>query len=328
MFGCCDDKLKAEDVPEEFRELAIVCGYRRPGLSLTESLRSLFALHNETFNIWSHIISFILYIYFFFCQPLDLFRTENHPTLCLLLGCCIFPLCSSLAHLFSSMSPVVRHTCFMIDYLGISIYAFGASVSNIMYALPRSWRGGMFEYYFLQSMFVNCFLCVFISCHTRFMPRNKKRTKVLRLGAFALPYVFGMLPCAYRAMYCDLDDSCVGAEYYAQHFFDTIFTVTFYGGHVPELLFPGYFDIFFQSHTIFHVTVVLGTFHHAQGNMVDAISRPLVDHSSLSCSPLLYLTALVALNSCTIIYFVRKMKARESLTGATAASNGINRKLK
>lgn len=308
MLCCSSEELfVANEVPEDFRELAILSGYRRPGLSFSSSLKSLFSLHNETFNVWTHLISFLLYVYYLFIQSSDLWESENHPLLCLLLTCCVFPLCSALAHLFSSMSPLIRHVCFMIDYLGISIYAFGACVTNKVYVLPRSWRGGQFEKNFLSAMFVNCFACVFISCHTRLMARNKLNTKVLRLSAFALPYIFGMLPCMYRTLYCHIDNSCEGASYYSQHFFDTIFTVTFYGGHVPDILFPGYFDIFFQSHSIFHVIVALGTFHHAQGTIVDMTTRPAADFSPISCSPLLPLAALFILNSCTVVYFGYKV---------------------
>ena len=313
MLGCCEDRLSVNQVPEEYKELAICSGYRRPGLTFTESLWSIFGLHNETFNVWTHLISTICYVYYIYYvfQSYNILQTEYQALLCLQGACCLLASCSTVAHLFSSMSSVIRHTCFMIDYLGITVYAFAACITNKIYALPRSWQGGAYEKHFLTFMFVNCFLCVFIACHSRFLPKNQKSTKMLRLGAFVLPYIFGMLPCMYRVWDCASDNSCAGAAYYGQHFFITIFTVTFYGGHVPEIFFPGYFDIFFQSHSIFHVTVVTGTFYHMYGNVVDMTSRPFVDLSPIPCSPLIPILLLLVLNTCTVIYFVNKLSAHQ-----------------
>lgn len=291
MLCCEDGTLSSLEVPEDFRDIAILSGYRRPGSSFTTCVRSLFKLHNETFNVWTHLISSSFYVYFLLDQSSGLLQSDDYTILCLLVTCCLFPFGSAIAHLFNCMSPVARHVCFMIDYLSISLYAFGACCANKVYALPRSWQGGQFDNLFLICMFVSCVGCVFVSCQTRFMPVCRK-TKILRLGAFALPYFLGMTPCMYRVLYCDIDNSCPGASYYSQHFFDTIFTVTFYGGHIPEIFFPGCFDIFFQSHSIFHVVVVVGTFHHAQGVIVDRSTRNAVDHAPMGLSPLLPLKPL------------------------------------
>lgn len=310
---CWEETVDAGDLPTDFRDFGILHGYRRPGSSFSTCLLSMFKLHNETFNIWTHLMFSSFFLYLLFIQPYDLLSSDGYTLLCFLITCFLYPLGSTIAHLFNCMSPVTRHICFMIDYLSISLYAYGAVCANKIYGLPTSWRGGMFEEMFLICMFVGCVVCVYVSCSTRFMPVCR-RTKILRLSAFALPYIIGMTPCMYRTLFCMEDNSCTGASYYGQHFFDTIFTVTFYGGHIPEVIFPGYFDIFFQSHSIFHVVVAIGTYHHAQGIILDMTTRPTSAHSPMSISPILSLTLLTILNSIIVIHFGRKMSQLKRTT--------------
>lgn len=47
------------------------------------------------------------------------------PLLAFLLSCCIYPLASSCAHTFSSMSVRARHICFFFDYGALSFYSLG-----------------------------------------------------------------------------------------------------------------------------------------------------------------------------------------------------------
>lgn len=288
--------------------MGIMGGYRKPGKPILSYVKSLFKFHNETLNVWTHIASCLFFLHYSvtLSKQIDLFSYDNSSLLCLLITTCLFPFGSALAHLFNSMSIVSRHVCFMIDYFAISLYAYGACVANKVYATPSSWRGGIFEDHFLTAMFVNCVLTVVISCYTRFLPVTRG-TKVLRLSAFALPYVLGMLPCMHRVLHCDSLESCHGATFYKQHFIDNFFTVTFYGGHIPEIIFPGVFDIFFHSHQIFHVIVVIATWHHLQGIVMDSVSRPSNEHSLLSVSPVKLILLLSAINTITIIHFAIKM---------------------
>ena len=327
VWWCWKETLNARDVPTDFRDIGILHGYRKPGSSFRTCLQSMFKLHNETFNVWTHLIFSSLFLYLLCTQPHELLAADGYTLFCLLITCVLYPLGSATAHLFNCMSPVARHICFMIDYLSISLYAFGACCSNKVYALPDSWQGGLFADLFLVCMFVCCMGCVYVSCSTRFMPVCR-RTKILRLSAFALPYIIGMTPCMHRVIFCsEADNTCVGASYYAQHFFDTIFTVTFYGGHVPEVLFPGYFDIFFQSHSIFHVVVAIGSYHHSQGIMMNMTSRPVSNRSPMSISPIYPLALLTILNSLIVIHFGRRMaKLKRTTSGLHLVMNNNEHK--
>lgn len=125
------------------------------------------------------------------------------------------------------------------------------------------------------------------------------------------PYLSGMTPCIYRALFCNLDNSCDAAAFYQQHFLTNVFTVLFYAGHIPEVFFPGCFDIFFHSHQIFHVVVIIATYRHAQGIFIDALqmsrSNISIENDSV-ISPLSLLLILTVINALTVCYFAVKMK--------------------
>ena len=50
------------------------------------------------------------------------------PLLVFLVSCCIYPLASSCAHTFSTMSTSARHICFFFDYGAISFYSLGEPI--------------------------------------------------------------------------------------------------------------------------------------------------------------------------------------------------------
>ena len=308
MCGLSEERLYTSmEVPPDFWEIGITGGYRHPESSVKQCLLSLFTWHNETLNIWTHLISTVFYVWLTvdIAQRVDLLAKENLPLFCLLVTSCLFPFGSAMAHLFNNLSCVARHVCFMLDYLCITLYAFGSCLANKAYAIPVAWKNGNFEEFYLSFMFVNCVLALVTSCTTRFMPMTSQ-TKVLRLSAFAFPYLCGMLPCAYRVF----TDSDSGTDWYKQHFLDTIFTVSFYGGHLPERWFPGRFNIFFHSHQLFHVIVVIGTYHHALGIIADLKTRPSF-HNNPSINPLYSMIALTVIQVATIFHFGRKMMHRK-----------------
>lgn len=47
------------------------------------------------------------------------------PLVVFLFSCCVYPLASSCAHTFSTMSVRARHICFFFDYAALSFYSLG-----------------------------------------------------------------------------------------------------------------------------------------------------------------------------------------------------------
>lgn len=58
------------------------------------------------------------------------------PLLAYLLTCCIYPLASSCAHTFSTMSTHARHICYFFDYAALSMYSLGKDGQRCWGASP------------------------------------------------------------------------------------------------------------------------------------------------------------------------------------------------
>lgn len=76
------------------------------------------------------------------------------PLLVFLLSCCLYPLASSCAHTFSTMSERARHICFFFDYGALSFYSLGQEV-GINHVLNMDlWK---WINYVLCQIMMNCY---------------------------------------------------------------------------------------------------------------------------------------------------------------------------
>ena len=266
--------LKREQIPEYFWEPGILGGYRPPGITIKQSLLSIFSINNETFNVWTHLLA--LFYNFWYIQQVcnsktmnDLSADEKAPLLCCMAASCIYPLGSIIAHTFSSMSEFSQHFAFMLDYLGICIYAFCTALANIAYAFPQDWRNTTFEHLFITVNFMSASLAVYLTCKSRFWVLSI-HTQVLRFLGFVLPYMTSMTVLVYRVAYTSESDA---TNHYIYHFVSVFFLTVFYIGHFPESLFPGVFDIYLHSHQIFHIFASVCTHQKLLGLQSDIANR-------------------------------------------------------
>ncbi|XP_051919246.1 membrane progestin receptor gamma-B-like isoform X3 [Hippocampus zosterae] len=117
----------------------------------------------------------------------------------------------------------------------------------------------------------------FPKCHS---PRF---SKVLRLVAFAYPYLFDHIPLFYRLFLCE-GEGCTDNDANVLHY--THIALAFLTGflfatHLPERLAPGSFDFIGNSHQLFHVFGILGTRFQMMAVEQDMVLRRpwLLDHS-------------------------------------------------
>uniref|UniRef100_A0A8C2KZ01 Progestin and adipoQ receptor family member Va n=1 Tax=Cyprinus carpio TaxID=7962 RepID=A0A8C2KZ01_CYPCA len=79
--------------------------------------------------------------------------TFTWPFLVFLLSCCVYPLASSCAHTFSTMSERARHICFFFDYGALSFYSLD------------KWINCTFHTYYVPIADVNCKLFKIFVCN-------------------------------------------------------------------------------------------------------------------------------------------------------------------
>jgi len=99
---------------------------------------------------------------------------------------------------------------------------------------------------------------LFLSCMSRFFWGRYRYT--IRALAFSPPFFINLTPVILRWLECH-GEECVPASYWyhAWGIFFTCLLVFHFVTKIPERLSPGKFDVFVQSHQLFHVFAALAT---------------------------------------------------------------------
>uniref|UniRef100_A0A5F9D8R9 Progestin and adipoQ receptor family member 5 n=1 Tax=Oryctolagus cuniculus TaxID=9986 RepID=A0A5F9D8R9_RABIT len=194
--------FRIDQVPQVFHEQGILFGYRHPQSSATACILSLFQMTNETLNIWTHLLPFWFFVWRFVTA---LYVTDipndsySWPMLVYMCTSCVYPLASSCAHTFSSMSRNARHICYFLDYGAVNLFSLGSAIAYSAYAFPDALVRTSFHDYFVTMAVLNTILSTGLSCYSRFLEIQKPGLcKLLRILAFAYPYTWDSLPIFYR----------------------------------------------------------------------------------------------------------------------------------
>ncbi|XP_029353765.1 membrane progestin receptor gamma-B isoform X3 [Echeneis naucrates] len=221
------------------------------------------------------------------------------PLLIFLLSCCIYPLASSCAHTFSTMSARARHICFFFDYGALSFYSLGSAVIYSAYVFPDKWVNSLFHRWYVPIAVLNAVICTSLACYSRLgLPflqyshdiikrfqesQSPKFSKCLRAVAFAYPCLFDNIPLFYRVFLC-VGEGCTDNDtniLHCYHISLAFLTGFLFATHLPERLAPGSFDYIGHSHQLFHVCGILGTHFQMKAIEQDMVTRRpwLIQHS-------------------------------------------------
>ncbi|XP_059228358.1 membrane progestin receptor gamma isoform X4 [Mustela nigripes] len=188
---------------------------------------------------------------------------------------CVYPLVSSCAHTFSSMSKNARHICYFLDYGAVNLFSLGSAIAYSAYSLPDVMVCTTFHDYYVPLAVMNTILSTGLSCYSRFLEIQKPGLcKMLRILAFAYPYTWDSLPIFYRLFL--LPGEGVQNEAilnHQKHMAMTLLASFFYSAHLPERLAPGRFDYIGHSHQLFHVCVILATHMQMEAILLDKTLR-------------------------------------------------------
>ncbi|XP_032198915.1 membrane progestin receptor gamma isoform X3 [Mustela erminea] len=236
-----------DQVPQVFHEQGILFGYRHPQSSATACVLSLFQMTNETLNIWTHLLPFWFFVWRF-VTALYITDIQNDsyswPLFVYMGTSCVYPLVSSCAHTFSSMSKNARHICYFLDYGAVNLFSLGSAIAYSAYSLPDVMVCTTFHDYYVPLAVMNTILSTGLSCYSRFLEIQKPGLcKMLRILAFAYPYTWDSLPIFYRLFL--LPGEGVQNEAilnHQKHMAMTLLASFFYSAHLPERLAPGRFD--------------------------------------------------------------------------------------
>jgi len=253
-------------------------GHRPELQSFAECFKSIFRIHTETGNIWTHLIGFVAFVIVtvvFYIKPLcatcqlDIDLSEKLIFLTFFIGAILCLACSTLFHTLCCHSQLVSAIFSRLDYAGIAFLIVGSII-------PWLYYGFYCQFYtritYITAVSLLGILTIVLTMLERFNTPDfrvwRTVTFVSLAGASTIPCLHHVAQVGFAAAFMEAYMQCtlaMAALY--------LTGALLYAARIPERFLPGKCDIWFQSHQIFHVLVIAGAFVHYYGISEMAMSR-------------------------------------------------------
>lgn len=242
------------------------CGYRRPTYSYITCFRSIFQFHNETVNIWTHLLGGLYFAHL--CLQLFnstiLTATDKWVIGLFLTSATVCHMMSTIYHTFNCHSEHISKVCSRMDYCGIIAlitFSFVPWIHYGFYIYPE------LKLAYLVSVITLGILAVNLLMQERF---SEHAYRHLRVSVFILFGISGIIPGIH---WLSLNNEMFFVETALRNSFYRLLTMgalyligtTLYALRIPERYFPGKCDIWWHSHQLFHVFVSAATLVHFYG---------------------------------------------------------------
>jgi len=245
--------VKFSQLPYFLQDNEYLRQHFRPQLnSYIQCFKSIFRLHTETCNIWSHIIGAGMFLYLMITHLASDSPSLQKTTFSVFyVGAIVCMGMSATFHTMTCHSANVHRTFAKLDYCAIIML------------VVTSFCPWMYYIFYCDAVLRNTYLCMaatfgtislIITLHNQF---GQPKYRPLRAGLFIALGLTGAFP---------------GVHYFIlRGFFATwwhmgwllLMAATYiaggliYAARIPERFFPGVFDIWGHSHTILHICVIL-----------------------------------------------------------------------
>ncbi|PKA59903.1 hypothetical protein AXF42_Ash015961 [Apostasia shenzhenica] len=291
-----------DSLPEFLKHNEFILSYYRSEWPLRKTILSIFSLHNETVNVWTHLIGFIIFfllsLYAASISPLGttnsssthfaasnsstyysfvpanrtVIETEPEtlppaitrwPFYVYLAGAMFCLLMSSACHLLSCHSARTCYLMFRLDYAGISALIVSSFYPLVYYSFTCN---PFFRQLYLSSITVFGSAAVAVSLVPVF---DTPQFRPFRAVLFACMGASGVVPIGHKMMaFGHRPEAVLTTGYEAVMLTFYGIGVMVYATRVPERWLPGKFDLAGHSHQLFHVLVVAGAYTHYLASLV------------------------------------------------------------
>ncbi|GLB07713.1 hypothetical protein AtubIFM57258_003074 [Aspergillus tubingensis] len=252
-----------DEIPEWYQDNEFIRhGYRPVSNSTHACFASWLYLHNETVNIYSHLVPAVFFLASegMFYQYLQVKYPEatlsDHAIFAFFLLTAVICLgLSTTYHTLMNHSLQVSELWLRLDFVGIIVLTLGDFVS------------GIYMVFYCEPLLRRIYwgMIISLSCITIMILVNPKfqgpRWRTFRVCTFVGTGLSGFAPLIHGISIYGFAQMMVqsGMPYYLGEGGLLILGALFYTMRMPESIKPGRFDIFGCSHQIFHVLVVLAT---------------------------------------------------------------------
>ncbi|XP_030563658.1 adiponectin receptor protein isoform X2 [Drosophila novamexicana] len=263
-------------------------GHRPPLPSFRACFKSIFRVHTETGNIWTHLLGCIAFIgvalYFVSRPTVEIQFQEKLVFGAFFMGAIICLGFSFAFHTLSCHSVEIGRLFSKLDYCGIALLIMGSFVPWLYYGFYCHYQPKVI---YLSVVCVLGCLSIIVSLWDKF---SEPALRPLRAGVFMSFGLSGVIPAIHYSIMegwlSQISRASLGWLILMGLLY--ILGALLYALRVPERWFPGKFDIWFQSHQLFHVLVIAAAFVHYHGISEMAMYRVTVGECTVPIEPITF----------------------------------------
>ncbi|XP_035671649.1 membrane progestin receptor alpha-like [Branchiostoma floridae] len=305
--------LSINEVPDVQKEPYVLTGYRPPYRPWRFYLMSIFSQHNETVNVWTHLIPcfYVVYLLKTYSDEVS-FANDVSSMLLLLLGISNFTIqfLSACAHLLHSRSVAAYYVTFIFDFLGIAFYAFSCGIVLYFLSSEASFSHAVHPWFPWTCVVLSC--CYFAAnaySHVRYTRYHSERA-MTQAVSFTITYLCSTSPVIHR-IYSDIYNGRVDGVTWMHivHILLVPIGGFFHVSEMPQSFFPGFCDVIGHGHQIFHVIMSTSFMIQLEASFTDLQNRrhlDLVRIRPTNLSITAYLVVLFTSYGYIAAIFVRK----------------------
>ncbi|KJZ80318.1 hypothetical protein HIM_00168 [Hirsutella minnesotensis 3608] len=231
-------------------------------------MQSLLYLNNQTINTWSHLLGAIVFailpIYFYqttFHLPRNAIAVDMVLITIYSLGVSVCFAFSSVFHILWNHSHAYAKFCNKLDYVGILVLMWGASIPTIYYGFICD-RTLQIVYWATTSGTALC--CAIFTLNPRFGTPEFRHWRASFFDAFGLSFVvFVVHGLALHGW--ELQRERMSLIWMGWMAAANLIGAAIYAARVPERWLLYRFDIYGASHQMFHLAVIVAACLHFHG---------------------------------------------------------------
>ncbi|VDK17320.1 unnamed protein product [Anisakis simplex] len=233
-------------------------GHRPPLPSFVSCFKSIFSLHTETGNIWTHMfgcVAFVGVTLFFLLRPNSLVQwPEKVVFSSFFLGAIV---CLGMSFAFHT---VQCHSLYLYAYICV-LLNFGSFIPWIYYGFYCR-TATMIVY--MSMIFMLGIAAVIVSLWDKFAA---PKFRPVRAGVFVAMGLSSIVPAIHLFITDGIRVLLDEASLHWLLLMGLLYLTgaAVYASRTPERCFPGKCDLLFQSHQLFHMFVVVAAFVHFHG---------------------------------------------------------------
>ncbi|XP_034127184.1 adiponectin receptor protein isoform X2 [Drosophila guanche] len=263
-------------------------GHRPPLPSFRACFKSIFRIHTETGNIWTHLLGFIAFIgvaVYFITRPSVEIQTQEKIVFgAFFIGAIVCLGFSFAFHTLSCHSVEMGRLFSKLDYCGIALLIMGSFVPWLYYGFYCHYQPKVI---YLSVVSVLGVLSIVVSLWDKF---SEPALRPLRAGVFMSFGLSGVIPAIHYSVmegwFSQMSRASLGWLILMGLLY--IIGALLYALRVPERWFPGKFDIWGQSHQIFHILVIAAAFVHYHGISEMAMYRVMYSECTVPIEPVTF----------------------------------------